>query len=153
MTHVEPSERDAGVFIELISHYFTVTGGTKPTLLPPTLELQTPDKLASTGYMPVRGSLNGWIAVSLPDSMLNHLLEAVGEDRRDEAALLDLTAEMVNVITSNARSHFGARLQVEPPIATRDRATPAHLPPASVSFKLPFRWKDDDAFLLLALQN
>jgi len=153
VTRVDPSERDASVFIELVSHYFTVTGGAKPELLPPSLELQPPDRLASTGYMPVSGSLNGWIAVSVPDTMLCHLLEAVGEDRRDETALLDLTAEMLNVITSNARSHFGARLHVEPPLATRDRATPGHLPTTPLSFKLPFRWRGDDAFLLLALQN
>lgn len=153
MTQVEPSERDAGVFVDLISHYFTVTGGAKPDLLVPSLELQAPERLASTGYMPVRGSLNGWIAVSLPDSMLCRLLEAVGEERRDEAALLDLTAEMVNVITSNARSHFGARLHVEPPVATRDRTAPANLPDTSLSFKLPFRWKGDDAYLLISLQN
>jgi hypothetical protein len=153
VTQVEPSERDACVFVELISHFFTVTGGAKPELLPPSLELQVPDKLASTGYIPVRGSLNGWIAVSLPDSMIDHLLAAVGEDRRDEAVRLDLTGEMVNVITSNARAHFGARLHVEPPIATRERGTPGQLPPTALSFKLPFRWKGDDAFLLLALQN
>lgn len=153
MSQAEPNERDAKVFIELISHYFTVTGGAAPELLAPTLELQAPEKLASTGYIPVSGSLNGWIAVSLPDTMIDRLLAAVGEDRRDEAVRLDLTGEMVNVITSNARAHFGARLHVEPPIATRERATPAHLPPVSLSFKLPFRWKGDDAFLLLALQN
>lgn len=153
MTQVEPSEKDAGVFVDLISHYFTVTGGAKPDLLVPTLELQVPEKLASTGYMPVRGSLNGWIAVSLPDSMLCHLLEAVGEERRDEAALLDLTAEMLNTITSNARAHFGARLQVEPPVATREHTPPHGLPQPSLSFKLPFRWKGDDAYLLIALQN
>jgi hypothetical protein len=153
VTGTGPSVQDAGVFIGLISHYFVVTGGTEPQLLPPTLEWQSPARLASTGYIPVSGSLNGWIAVSLPDRMLENLLAAVGEDRRDEAALLDLTGEMVNVITSNARAHFGARLHVEPPVATREPTAPSSLPEPAVSFKLPFRWKGDDAFLLVALQD
>lgn len=153
MTPADPSEQDAGVFIGLISHYFSVTGGSAPELLPPTLEWRLPARLDCTGYMPVRGSLNGWIAISMPDRMLNGLLERIGEDQRDEATRLDLTAEMVNVITSNARAHFGPRLELSPPIAGRRDEQAQKFPAPDVSFKLPFRWKGDEGYLLVAFRN
>lgn len=153
MTAPDPSAKDAGVFIGLVSRYFAVTGGSEPELLPPTLEWQLPPRLDCTGYMSVRGSLNGWIAISMPDRMLDSLLEKIGEDQRDEAARLDLTAEMVNVITSNARAHFGPRLQLKPPVAGRNHEQLENFPAPSVSFKLPFRWKGDEGFLLVAFQN
>ncbi len=153
MTGGNPSEKDAGVFIGLISHYFSVTGGSEPELLPPSLEWQLPPRLDCTGYMSVRGSLNGWIAISMPDRMLDELLARIGEDQRDDTTRLDLTAEMVNTITSNARSHFGPRLELEPPVAGHHDERAGQFPAPAVSFKLPFRWHGDEAFLLVALQN
>lgn len=153
MTVAGPSEQDAGVFIGLIGHYFSVTGGSEPELLPPSLEWQMPARLDCTGYMAVSGSVNGWIAISMPDRMLDGLLERMGEEQRDDTTRLDLTAEMVSTITSNARSHFGARLQVRPPVAGRRDDQGAQFPAPSVSFKLPFRWKGDEGYLLVAFQN
>lgn len=153
MTNAEPSEKDAGVFIGLISRYFSVTGGSEPELLPPSLEWRLPQRLDCTGYMEVSGSVNGWIAISMPDRMLDGLLDRMGEDQRDDTTRLDLTAEMVNTITSNARAHFGPRLLLQPPVAGHhdDRAESFPAPP--VSFKLPFRWKGDEGFLLVAFRN
>lgn len=153
MTAADPSEKDAGVFIGLISRYFSVTGGSEPELLPPTLEWQLPARLDCTGYMPVRGSLNGWIAISMPDRMLDALLQRLGENQRDDAARVDLTAEMVNVITSNARAHFGPRMQLSPPVAGRGTTPDERFPSPPVSFKLPFRWQGDEGYLLVAFQN
>jgi hypothetical protein len=153
VTTADPSEKDAGVFIGLISRYFSVTGGSEPELLPPSLEWQVPPRLDCTGYMPVRGALNGWIAISMPDRMLDGLLDKLGEPQRDVATRLDLTAEMANTITSNARAHFGPRLQLTPPVAGRRDEQGEKFPPPPVSFRLPFRWKGDEGFLLVALQN
>jgi hypothetical protein len=149
----EPSEKDAGVFIGLISRYFSVTGGSEPELLPPSLEWQLPSRLDCTGYMAVSGSMNGWIAISMPDRMLDGLLEKIGEEQRDDATRLDLTAEMVSTITSNAREHFGPRLKVQPPTAGRRDEGGKAFPAPPVSFKLPFRWKGDEGFLLVAFNN
>lgn len=147
------TEQDAGVFVGLVTRCFEVSGGTAPELLPASLEWALPEPLDTTGYMPVEGSLQGWIALSLSDRLAVALLETMGESQRDEAALLDLTAELAGMITSNAREHFGARLKVSPPFATRDAGLPAGLSSPRVAFKLPFRWRGDDAFLLVAFRQ
>ncbi len=144
-------EQDAGVFFGLVTRYFEVVGGSAPEFLAPSLEWQSPPRLGLNGYMAVAGAFEGWVAFSLPQTMVAGLLTALGETVHDEATFLDLVAEMTGVITSNARAHFGERLRVSPPVATRDNALPAGLLPPPVALKLPFRWQGEEAFLLLAL--
>ena len=101
--------------------------------------------------MAISGAADGWIALSMPDPMLHRLLEQVGESLRDQAALLDLTAEMAGSITSNARAEYGERLRVAPPFAINCADPEPALPQPPVSLKLPFSWENHEAFLLIAL--
>jgi len=151
-TSFEP-ERELAVFIGTIGHYFKTVGGALPDFLAPTLELALPARLDCTGYMPVSGRLTGWIALSLPSILLRALLHHMGEDRQDEAAQLDLVAEITSTLTSNAREHFGEHLRVAPPLAAVAGDFPDELTAPPLSFRLPFQWHGTDAFLLIALQR
>ncbi len=144
-------ERELDAFIGIVRHYFLRVGGSAPEMLTAELEWQPSPRLAKTGYMIVGGLVDGWVAISLPDAMLLHLLERLGEPLRDEAALLDLSAEMASVITSNARAHFGERLRVAPPVAVRHTDPDPALGQPGVCFKLPFRWQQQEGFLRIAL--
>jgi hypothetical protein len=144
-------ERELAVFIDLIARYFQTVGGSAPVFLVPTLETALPPQLGCTGYMPVTGRLTGWIALSMPGALLCSLLDHIGENQHDEAAQLDLVAEMAGTITSNAREHFGERLCVNPPLAAAADDFPPELVPPALSFRLPFRWSGQDAYLLVAL--
>jgi len=146
-------ERELAVFIGTIGHYFQTVGGALPAFLSPTLELALPPRLDCTGYMPVSGRLTGWIALSLPSDLIRALLHHMGEDQHDEAAQLDLVAEITGTLTSNAREHFGEHLLVAPPLAARADSFPEELTPPPLSFRLPFQWHGTDAFLLIALQR
>lgn len=146
-----PAERELAVFVELIERYFSLVGGSSPTFLPPSLEIALPAQLDCTGYMPVTGRLNGWIALSLPRPLLRNILTYIGERQQDEVAQLDLVAEMTSTITSNAREHFGERLYVHPPIATEAADFPPELIAPPLSFRLPFQWHGEPAYLLIAL--
>ena len=147
------SERALAVFIGTVGHYFKTVGGALPDFLAPTLELALPARLDCTGYMPVSGRLTGWIALSLPSSLLRALLHHLGEDQHDESAQLDLVAEITSTLTSNAREHFGEHLHVAPPVATRADDFPDELPAPPLSLRLPFQWQGANAFLLIALQR
>ena len=151
-TAIGPTPENAlGTFVGHVCRYFQCVGGSSPQMLEATLERRPAPRLAKTGYMAVSGAVEGWIALSMPDSMLHRLLEQMGEPLCDTAALLDLTAEMAGSITSNARAEYGDRLRVAPPFAV-DASAPA--PPLAyppVSLKLPFRWEDSEAYLLIAL--
>lgn len=145
-----PPEQAMTTFIGLVRSYFQAIGGSAPKLLDASLEWTPPPRFDKTGYMPVSGVFDGWIALSLPDAMLRRLLTLLGETLHDEANLLDLVAEITSVITSNARAHFGEHLRLAPAVACRSNE-PAPLPHPPVSFKLPFRWHDEEGFLLVAL--
>ena len=145
-------EQALGIFIGHVCRYFEQLGGSRPQLLEPVLERHPSPRLANTGYMAVAGAAEGWIALSLSDPMLHRLLENVGEPLRDRAALLDLTAEMAGTITSLARAEYGERLRVAPPFAIDAAAAEPSLPRPPVSYKLPFRWENQDAYLRIALQ-
>ena len=151
-TSFEP-ERELAVFIGAIGHYFQTVGGALPAFRTPTLELILPARLDCTGYMPMSGRLTGWIALSLPSDLLRALLHHMGEDQHDEAAQLDLVAEITGTLTSNAREHFGEHLLLSPPLAARADAFPEELAAPPLSFRLPFQWQGADAFLLIALQR
>lgn len=151
-TPLVPSpENTLGTFVRHVCRYFETIGGSKPQMLDASLELRPPDRLANTGYMAVSGVADGWIALSMPDPMLNRLLDRLGEPLRDRTALLDLTAELAGAITSNARAEYGERLRVAPPFALDQAAPEPALPQPPVSLKLPFRWEQQEAFLLIAL--
>lgn len=147
------TERELAVFIGTVGRYFDTVGGARPDFLPPTIELSVPPRLDCTGYMPVSGRLDGWIALSLPSGLLRRLLDHMGEDQHDEAAQLDLVAEITSTLTSNAREHFGEHLRVAPPLAATASEFPGELPAPPLSFRLPFQWRGADAFLLVALQR
>lgn len=147
------TERELAVFIGTVGRYFDTVGGSLPDFLAPTLELEMPPRHDCTGYMPVSGRLNGWIALSLPSDLLRRLLAHMGEDQHDEAAQLDLVAEITGTLTSNAREHFGEHLRVAPPFAATASEFPGELPAPPLSLRLPFQWRGADAFLLIALQR
>jgi hypothetical protein len=147
------TERELAVFIGTIGHYFQTVGGALPDFLAPSLELELPQRLACTGYMPVSGRLTGWIALSLPSPLIRSLLRHLGEDQEDEETQLDLVAEITSTFTSNAREHFGEHLRVAPPLAARSSEFPDELPAPPLSLRLPFQWEGADAFLLIALQR
>jgi len=147
------TERELAVFIGTIGHYFKTVGGALPDFLAPTLELALPAHLDCTGYMPVSGRLDGWIALSLPSGLLRALLSHMGEEQHDETAQLDLVAEIASTLTSNAREHFGEHLRVSPPLAAVANEFPDELTAPPLSFRLPFQWHGADAFLLIALQR
>ncbi len=153
MSTTYETERELAVFIGTIGHYFQTVGGALPDFHSPTLELDLPARLDCTGYMPVSGRLDGWIALSLPSPLLRTLLTHMGEEQHDEAAQLDLVAEITSTLTSNAREHFGEHLRVAPPLAALAADFPDELTAPPLSFRLPFQWQGADAFLLIALQR
>lgn len=146
------TEQELAVFIGTVGRYFLTVGGSAPEFQSPSLELRLPTRLAYTGYMPVSGLLNGWIALSLPSALLCRLLDRLGERDQSSASQLDLVAEITGTLTSNAREHFGEHLHVAPPLAALANDFPPGLTLPPLSFRLPFVWQGASAFLLVALQ-
>lgn len=144
-------ENAVSTLVGHVCRYFERVGGVGPELLAPSIERGRAARLAKTGYMAVSGAAEGWVALSMPDRMLHGLLDRMGEPLRDSAALLDLTAEMAGAITSNARAEYGERLRVAPPFAIEATASDPALVHPPLVLKLPFRWGEAEAFLLIAL--
>lgn len=144
-------ERDIAAIAGLVVSYFRTLTGTEARFLPATIEADAPEAPEFSGRMDVEGGCEGWLSIGLSRELLGGLLESIGERRRDDEALLDMTAELAGTIVSNARAHFGSHLRVRPPhSAAGDWAGGwAGRPP--LLCVLPFLWCEHQGCLVVAL--
>jgi len=144
-------ERDIAHIAGLVVAYFRTVTGTEARFLPATIEMAEPEAPDYSGRMDVDGSCRGWLSLGLPSEMLAGLLEAIGEERRDDEALLDMTGEMAGTIVSNARAHFGQHLRVRPPHSARAAWAGGWQGRPALLCVLPFLWCEHQGVLVVAL--
>ena len=64
----------------------------------------------------------------------------------------DAVGEIASMISSNAREHFGPRLEISVPRSLAG-GEPEGLALAPTRFVLPIGWDDQEAFLVIALEG
>jgi len=148
-----PAAEDLAVFAPMAHRYFETITGDAPAFGEPSLELGTPPLAHLSGFIPVGGSVNGWVALTFGTDMADELLESLDEPTHDEETRLDLIGEVASTIASNARAHFGKRLSIEPARATAGALMPGDLPAPPMIFHAPFVWRGRDAALLISLSS
>jgi hypothetical protein len=142
---------DLAVFAPIARHYFETVGGETPSFGEPSIELGEPRLAEFSGFIPVAGPVNGWVALTFGADLADELLTALNEPRRDGETRRDLAGEVASTIASNAREHFGKRLSVEPARATSEAVIPQDLEASPLIFLIPFTWRSRDAALLISL--
>lgn len=151
--HIGSPEQDIAYIAGLVVAYFRTLTGTEARFLPATIEIAEPDAPEFSGRMDVDGSCRGWLSLGLPRDLLSAILEAIGEARRDDEALLDMTAEMTGTIVSNARAHFGNQLRVRPPHSAAGAWAGGWAGRPSLLCLLPFLWGEYQGTLVVALHT
>lgn len=144
------TDQELKIFIDIICNYFEKTTESAPELKPPLIELNQFHLLDYTGFIQISGSNQGWVYISMPKSMLSDLLNSLGESQRDDAMMRDSVGEIVSIITSNAREHFGSQFKVSVPVTV----TMGQNPPVesdSLRFVLPFSWREHQGCVGIAL--
>ena len=144
-------ERDIAHIAALVVGYFRTITGTEARFLPASIEMEAPEAPEFSGRMDVEGSCNGWLSLGLSREMLGGLLEALGERRRDDEALLDMTGEMTSTIVSNARAHFGNHLRVRPPHSACGAWAGGWEGRPPLLCILPFLWGEHQGTLIISL--
>jgi hypothetical protein len=144
-------ERDIATIAGIVVTYFRTVTGTEARFLPATIEMMNPDSPEFSGRMDVEGTCTGWLSIGMPKEMLAGLLESLGENRRDEEALLDMTGEMLSTIVSNARAHFGKQLRVRPPHTASGAWAGGWEGRPTLLCLLPFLWCEHQGLLVVAL--
>lgn len=144
------TDKDLKVFIDIICHYFEKTTRNAPELKEPVIELNQFRLLDYTGFIKISGNNQGWVYISMPKGMLLDVLNCMGESLSDRSILLDSVGEIVSIITSNAREHFGTQFQISVPVtsAGNENAPISHEMPR---FLLPFSWREHQAYVGIAL--
>jgi chemotaxis protein CheX len=148
-----PTVSDLAVFVELVSNCFTTVSGTTPVFGVSTIEVGLPLLFQYSGFIVVKGPLNGWICLSLPAAVADELLQALREPNHGEEYRLDLAGEVAQTVAANAREQFGETLEIYPAIVTGNFTLAETLLHSPLVLRLPFTWRDYDAQLLVSLNS
>lgn len=104
-----------------------------------------------TGVITVVGPHEGIVYFTAPRVLLRHLLISIGEPDTSEAIMSDLTGEIANTISGNARSEFGEEFDISVPDVIHGVPGEAQLPRQLRSFIIPLRWKNYQAAVVVCL--
>ena len=115
------------------------------------LDLSTPVFLDYTGLIEITGQHRGNVYLTMPRDMVVSLTRAMGEEETSDETLRDAVGEIASMISSNAREHFGPRLGISVPRSLiGEESAGLHLAP--MRFVLPMGLRDEEAFLVIALE-
>lgn len=103
------------------------------------------------GVIHVSGGFRGNIIFSAPLDMLSQVLDEMGE--RDQSAIkcLDVVGEIANMMSGQARRHFGESLEISPPATSLRSVTRLPSLASGIPYAIPLRWRSFEANLVVHL--
>ena len=146
------SESELNFFVDANCRFFDKVAPNQLVLKDPSIEFSEPVVLDFTGLIEITGRHRGNVYLTMPRAMAITLTQAMGEYEASEETLRDAVGEVASMISSNAREHFGPRLGVSVP-RSLSGTTAVDFPLAPTRFVLPIGWKDQEAFLVIALEG
>ncbi len=105
-----------------------------------------------TGVISVSGPHRGIVYFTAPRILLRHLLVSIGEPDTSDAIMMDLTGEIANTISGNARSEFGEEFDISTPNVISGVPDEEQLPRTVRSFVIPLKWKNYQAAVVICLK-
>ena len=100
----------------------------------------------------VSGPHTGIVYFTAPRILLRHLLVSIGEPDTSDSIMMDLTGEIANTISGNARSEFGEEFDISTPNVISGVPDEEQLPRAVRSFVIPLKWKNYQAAIVICLK-
>ena len=81
-----------------------------------------------------------------------HILAGTGpEDAHCRLELLDLTGEIANIFSGNAREKLGSRFEISPPVISRGKLVNMRVAGGLQTYCIPIIWLDRKANLIVAV--
>ena len=146
------SESELNFFVDANCRFFEKVAPNQLVLKDPSIEFSEPVFLDFTGLIEITGRHRGNVYLTMPRAMAVTLTQAMGEHETSEETLRDAVGEVASMISSNAREHFGPKLEISVPRSLSGTDS-SGLDLAPTRFVLPIGWKDEEAFLVIALEG
>ena len=109
------TEEELNFFVDANCRFFEKVVPAQIVLKDPSIEFADPTFLDYTGLIGITGRHRGNVYLTMPRAMVAALTRAMGERDESEATLRDAVGEIASMISSNAREHFGPRLEISVP--------------------------------------
>ncbi len=149
---------DLGIFTRSLNNYFT-------ELTQEGVDFNTPfvvgkDNAVSTyiqeytAAITITGNFDGAVYVSISREMVSELVQIILGENSDDDELVDMTGEIVNTITGNAREILGDGFNISVPMVIRGRNVHIDLPKLTQPiYIVPARWKLHNFFVCIGLDK
>ena len=117
------------------------------------IENDKPVSYDITGIIGISGERKGCVYFTAPRIFLSHMLVLQGEKNLSDENLLDLSGEIANTISGNARADFGKNFLISVPVVVEGAPKNVHLPAGVRSFAIPITWRSYTPLLIVSLEN
>lgn len=143
------NEKDIEVFIDAIQQYFQQTTREAATIKSAYLIGSVLPIHDFTGLIKVSVDYTGSIYFSAPRVMMRHLLTSMRENNQSDENLLDAVGEIVNIISGNARRHFGENMAISVPEKILGIPKPLTQQTRTRPYAIDIKWKKYTAALIV----
>ena len=141
------------VFIDGVAKYFETITNTPATIETPFLIKDINEYLLDyTGIIGISGNYKGSVFFTAPETMLRHIMSAMGLLSSEEKKLMDLVGEVSNTISGNARSEFGDQFMLSVPIVLKGKSDDLKVSKVVKIYVIPLSWKHLRANLIINLE-
>jgi len=147
-------EKALETFINTIINYFESTYKINISIGSPYL-ISSPSELQGdfTGIINISGRYQGSCYFSTPKSLLQTVLKSlsVNIDLNSDVVLTDLTGEIANILSGNARAELGEDFIISIPTVYRGKASLEAISSNERTYAIPITWNSEKAFLGVTL--
>lgn len=147
-------EKALETFINTIINYFETTYKIQINIGSPYL-ISSASELKGdfTGIIDISGRHKGSCYFSAPKSLLQTVLESlsIDVDLNNDLILSDLTGEIANILSGNARSELGEDFIISIPKVYRGKSALEAIATNERTYAIPITWKSEKAFLGVTL--
>lgn len=147
-------EQKLQVFVDIVKHYFDQFSTEELVVdTPYLLDNQQPKVHDYTGVIGISGEQKGVVYFTASRSLLDGILDSMGETDKCEDNYVDLAGEVANTISGNARKEFGHQFHISVPLVFRGDPESIILPKNERSFIIPITWKGKAGEIVICIQD
>lgn len=149
-------QREIEIFLSGIERYFKHISDNEDELNIGTPYLARNDEKMGfqyTGMITISGDSSGAVFFTASNVMLKYILLSHDEETFSEAMMQDISGEIANTIAGNARRYLGDNFLISPPRILLNSINPQLLHNSQHCYVLPIRWRNNNAQLIVNLNN
>lgn len=149
---------DLGIFTRSLDNYFAELTGENVDFNTPFI-VNKEEGVSSyvreyTAAITITGEFDGAVYVSIEREMAIDLVKIILGEYTCEDELVDMTGEIVNTITGNAREKLGEGFNISVPMVIRGKNVHIDLPKLTQPiYIVPGRWKNHGFFVCIGLDR